>query len=175
MKFYLIPITEDIVYIGDKALQEITQEKYPLLMKREQERVDILYSEPIYMPLSENTKNIYRRHNLETKELYRKMGVPKYIIAIETEKGFEEILTKINLSYLYPAAISVREVSEEEALMYYLNESYIDTIKNYLDALSISDSPFTYNIEANIEGFIGDNKIQGPFKGKITIRSLIKK
>lgn len=175
MKFYLIPITDDVIYIGDKTLREITQEKYPLLIKREQERVDILYSEPIYMPLSEKAKKIYRKHNLETEELYHKMGVPKYIIAIKTENGFEEILTRINLSYLYPAAIQVKEVSEEKALMYYINEFYIDTIKNYLDALVISDSPFTYDVEANIEGFIGDDKVQGPFKGKITIRSLIKK
>lgn len=67
MKYYLIPVVEKDILCDGESLRDIFSREFPELAKREDERVDIIYSTRYFMPIPELK---LRAHNHETKEMY---------------------------------------------------------------------------------------------------------
>lgn len=62
MKYYLIPVVEDAIYYNGESLKDIFDRVFPVLSKREDERIDILYSTRIFEPIPEkNLKHIIKK------------------------------------------------------------------------------------------------------------------
>ena len=53
MKYYLIPVVEDAIFYNGESLKDIFDRVFPVLSKREDERIDILYSTRIFEPIPE--------------------------------------------------------------------------------------------------------------------------
>lgn len=175
-KYYLIPTTESDIYFNDKSLGNILEEYYPELFRREEERIDILYSTSplISMPASERRR--YNEHNAETKKMFDKKQVPQYLIAYGNDYYAEEILTKIKITSKYPAALSIRSVSKEKVEEYYYSSNYKTKITNYFSNIKIiSEIPFndTYDFVGYVDGKIDGHSVTGSFKGKIKAKKLI--
>lgn len=174
-KYYLIPMTDRDIYIDDKSLCSILKESHPILMDREEERIDILYSTSplVRMPITEEIR--YKKHKEETKKMYHELQVPEYIIAYGNECEAREILTNAEIISRYLAALSIRGVTKEKAKEYYYINNYYEKIVNYFNNLSIiNETPFIddYDFEGYIEGEIEGKDIKGNFKGKIKIKKI---
>ena len=120
-KYYLIPVTEYYIYIGDKTLRDILKNRYEELVQKEEERINILYSTSpvVKMPYSVQVK--YNKHNEETSKRYEELCVPQYLIAYKKGRRIREISTDTILFAKHSCHFDIREVSKEKALNYFEN------------------------------------------------------
>ncbi len=163
-KYYLIPLTDRAIYLNEKPLETILKEKFPKLYKREEERIDILYSNGYD---SEIPRERLDRHNEKTKEIYEKMQIPEYIIACGNDKSAKEVITGIKLSGKYPAALGVRKTSKERLEEYYRTSNYSNKIINYINVIrNIND------VAIFLEGNIDGKPVKGEFIGTIKVKKI---
>ena len=110
-RYYLIPMLEKDISFNGIPLNQILKHKQPILIDREEERIDILYSTSplVRMPLSEEIR--YKKHNDDTKKMYHRLGVPYCIIAYGNEYEAREILTDAKIVPEYKAALGIREIN----------------------------------------------------------------
>lgn len=133
-KYYKIPMTERVVLVNGETLFSILSEVHPELYTREKGRIEIQYGltqEPgIIEP---GLQKLVDEYNEGTKELYRQLGVPTHIIAINDEEGnLFEYATKTPLEeFGHGSFVSCREVSQQEAYEYLdsQNHYYEETAK----------------------------------------------
>lgn len=129
-KYYKIPMTERIVLVNGETLFSILSDVHPELYTREKDRIEIQYGltqEPgIIEP---ELQKLVDEYNEGTKELYRQLGVPTHIIAINDEEGnLFEYATKTPLEeFGHGSFVSCREVSQQEAY------EYLDSQNNYYE------------------------------------------
>lgn len=173
--FYLIPITDSSIYLNNKPLRDILESSHPELIRREDERINILYSEGLDM--SESLEEEYEQYVINTKKLYDKMQVPEYLIAYGNDKHAKEIITNSEITAEFSAALGCRRVSIEKAEKYYNDTDYETKIRKYFNYINetnenVLKSNNIYEIEGYIEGKIKNKDIQGDFKGKIKIKKL---
>jgi len=176
-KYYLIPMTDDDVYLGDKTLKSILDSSNHELVQREKERIDILYSVSPVFKMPEYIKRKYEEYCIETKRIYDKLQVPYYLIAYGNDESAEEIVTKSKITPKYPAALGIRRVSKELAEEYYIIKNYKTKIERYFNCIdNICENYFgfndTYEIEGYIEGKIGEKNVKGIFNGKVRVKRI---
>lgn len=170
-KYYLIPMMENNVCFNDRSLRDILFEIYPIFSQRENDRINLLHStSPLYeVPYSVQMK--IKKHNAETRELYKKNNIPRYLIVKEKDDVIEEILTKGKITS--ECYIGQYEVSFETAEEYYEGSNYAECILNFLATkdLVTEKDPFNnkHNIAGYIEGTLDGKPIKGHFEGKIKI------
>ena len=97
-KYYLIPLTEEDIYLNGKSLESILDSLYPELLQREIDRINILYSVSPMIEMPTSVKQRYEQHNIETKKMYDEAQVPYYLIAYGNDRCAEEILTKSKIT-----------------------------------------------------------------------------
>lgn len=173
-KYYLIPMTENDIYLNGKSLRSILDSSHPELVQREIDRISILYSESPIIEMPEHLKKEYNDHNVKTKEMFDEAQIPYYLIAYGNDECAKEILTKNEITSKYPAALGIRKVSKEKAIEYYINSDYETKISKYFNNENIEKNPFSptdvYEIEGYLEGEFEKQNIAGNFKGKVKIK-----
>lgn len=173
MNYYLIPIVDSDILCEGENLKDICRRTFPALAKREDQRVDIIYSTRTFMPFPVHE---LKKHNKETKLMYGKENVPMYLIAYD-DNGIEthEIVTGTCLSARYPAALGIRKVTKDSAEKYFNESNYLDKAVNYFDHLynrnlsnTQSDQELfsgIYNGTAYLNGELEGKPIDGKFTG----------
>lgn len=132
MNIYLIPITENSIFIGNMSLWEYTSKYYPLFKTLEDERVGIIYSTPILNETNEQRiarERRYQLHQEYTKECAKNEGIPLYIIALGDGLEAREFITNVKLVALSLSALGVRKVDPKELS---ISDDYEDSIKRFL-------------------------------------------
>ena len=125
MKYYLIPLVDTDIYYHCQSLRDILREKFPLLARREEQRIDILYSTRFYEPIPKQELNA---HNHETMLIYQKENIPMYLIAYGTDElSAHEIFSREVLLAKYPAALGIREVTKDSAEKYFKENDYFNS------------------------------------------------
>lgn len=130
-KYYRIPMTERIVKVDGISLFEILQKHYPDLYNREKGRVELMYGGTNPGVMTPQLEEAVKDYNQETDVMYQKLGVPKYIIAVEDESGIREYATSTSLEV--PSNHSIltgRKVSQITAYQ------YLDSTPNYVGVTS---------------------------------------
>ena len=82
-KYYKIPLTERVVGVSTGSLYKTLRENYPDLYNREVGRMDLKYGDSKHT----TDKDTMDRYNKETSMMYKAMGLPEFIIAVETVSG----------------------------------------------------------------------------------------
>lgn len=177
MKYYLIPVVDNDILCDGESLRDIFSREFPELSKREDERVDIIYSTRYFMPIPEVK---LRAHNQETREMYDIQNVPTYLIATgDDEFCAREIVSGKWLHAKYPAALGIRETTKESAESYYNSSDYPKKVSNYLGHLfgenivnaKLNDDPFAevYEGTAYLDGEIDGKPFSGTFTGTLRL------
>lgn len=177
MSYYLIPIVDSDILCDGENLKEICRRTFPTLSKREDQRVNIIYSTRIFMPFPESE---LKEHNKETKLMYCKENVPMYLIAYG-DNGVEahEIVTGKHLSAKYQAALGIRKVTKDSAERYFNESDYFDKVVNYFEHLyngNLSNTELDqelfsgiYNGVAYLNGKFNGKPINGKFTGTLKL------
>ena len=129
-KYYKIPLTERVIGTSSDSLYKILRDNYPELYAREVGRMDLKYSDKDATVDS----NVMANYNKETSNLYKTLGMPEFIIAIErvTGEGIEEIATSTPLIVSSKEFLKTRMVSKEVATSYIEeNDQYSEKIANF--------------------------------------------
>lgn len=181
MKYYLIPLVDSDIYYHGESLKDILRESFPLLAKREEQRVDILYSTRIFDSIP---KKELDAHNYETKLMYQKENIPMYLIAYGDELKAHEIVSGEVLSVKYPAALEIRKVTKDDAEKYFKENDYFNKISNYFRLLYIEDlsnaefneEPFSEEceVEAYLNGQLNNKPFNGKFIGTLKLTKKIR-
>lgn len=184
MKYYLIPVVDSEILCDGDSLREIFNDNFPVLAKRESERVDIIYSARIDTPIPEAKLNA---HTKKTSQMYAIENVPTYLVATgDDDFRAREIVTGKWLVAKYPAALGIREVSKESAEKYFNTHDYFNRVTNYfsyinegiLKSANLEDEPFVevYEGTAYLNGELDGQQISGKFTGtlKLTKKNRIK-
>ena len=127
-KYYKIPLTERIVGTSSGSLYKLLRENYPELYDREVGRMDLKYGNKDNIVNS----NTIADYNRQTSLLYKAMGIPEFIIAVEivTGGGIEEISTSTPLMVSSKKFLKTRKVSKEDAT------SYIEEVTDYSEKIA---------------------------------------
>lgn len=129
-KYYKIPMTERIVKVDDTSLFDILQEHYPDLYNREKGRVELQYGGTNPGIMTPQLEEIVSEYNHETDLMYLEQGVPKYIIAVDTDGEVKEYATGTELqTHGMGSLLQGREVSQTQAY------EYLDTTANYIEVV----------------------------------------
>ena len=134
-KYYLIPVIDDNVYLNEQLLKNILKTSYPKLIRREEKRIDILYSISLVIKMPKAVLKRYHNHNAKTKKIFDKLQIPPYLIAYGDDHFAEEILTGSKIFPKYPTTLGVRSVSTLKAKEYYIESNYEIKIRNYFQNL----------------------------------------
>lgn len=120
-KFYKIPLTERVVGVSSGSLYKTLRENYPDLYNREVGRMDLKYGDARHS----TDKATMDNYNKETSMMYKAMGLPEFIIAVETVsgEGIKEISTSTPLIISSKEFLKTRNVSKETAILYVEEES----------------------------------------------------
>lgn len=178
MKYYLIPVVEDSILYDGKTLKEVFDKAFPVLSKREDERIDILYSTRFFEPISERK---LKAHNLETRRMYSIENVPTYLIATGTSDFVAcEVVTGKKLYGKYPSALDIRKVSKENAESYFNNNDYFNKVSNYfshvceeeISSSKLDNNPFaeTYDGVFYLDGELDGKPFKGTFSGTLKLK-----
>lgn len=183
MNYYLIPVVESDILCDGDSLKEIFDQKFPALSKREDERINIIYSTRIGSPIPEEKLHA---HNSKTIKMYSIENVPTYLIAAGSDDfRAREIITGKWLVAKYPAALGIRKISKEKAEKYFNENDYFNRVTNYfshinkdvLDGTKLDQDPFaeTYEGTAYLSGKLNGQQIYGEFTGilKLTKKNRI--
>lgn len=177
MKYYLIPVVEKDILCDGESLRDIFNREFPELAKREDERVDIIYSTRYFMPIPELK---LRAHNQETREMYDIQNVPTYLIATGTDEFCaREVVSDKWLHAKYPAALGIRETTKESAESYFNNNDYFKKASNYFGHLfgeniknvKLNNNPFAevYEGTAYLDGEVDGKPFSGSFTGTLRL------
>lgn len=177
MKYYLIPVVENDILCDGESLRDIFSREFPELAKREDERVDIIYSTRYFMPIPEVK---LKAHNHETKQMYAIQNVPTYLIATGTDEFCaREVVSGKWLHAKYPAALGIRETTRESAENYFNNNDYFNKVSNYFEHIygekakniKLDSEPFaeTYEGVAYLDGEIDGKPFSGKFTGTLRL------
>ena len=129
-KYYKIPLTERVVGVSTGSLYKTLRENYPDLYNREVGRMDLKYGDSKHT----TDKDTMDRYNKETSMMYKAMGLPEFIIAVETVsgEGIKEISTSTPLIISSKEILKSRNVSKETAILYITEEKeYSEKIANF--------------------------------------------
>ncbi len=177
MKYYLIPVVDsDILYEGE-SLKDVFDKAFPLLSKREDERVDILYSTRFFEPIPVKKLDA---HNLETKRMYAVENAPTYLLATgKSTYSAREIVTGKLLTAKYPSAIEIRKVTKEVAEKYFNESDYYKKVINYFSHVcgksmeneKFDTDPFAevYEGTAYLDGELNGKPFKGEFAGTLKL------
>ncbi len=180
MRYYLIPVVDSYIGLDNESLKEIFDREFPKLAKREDERVDILYSTRYYEPIP---KTKLENHNAETRRLYSIDNVPTYLVATGIDEFMaREVVTGKKLYSKCAGALGIRETTKEAAENYFINNDYFNKVSNYFERIygekakniKLDSEPFaeTYEGVAYLDGEIDGKPFSGKFTG--TLRLSIK-
>ncbi len=178
MKYYLIPVVEDAIFYNGESLKDIFDRVFPVLSKREDERIDILYSTRIFEPIPEKE---LKAHNKETKRMYSIEKVPTYLIAAGTsDLVAHEVVTGKKLCAKYSSALGVRKISKENAEGYFNNNDYLNKVSNYfshvceeeISSSKLDNEPFaeTYEGSFYLDGELDGRPFKGTFSGSLKLK-----
>ena len=175
--YYLIPVIDQDILFEDENLKYILKREMPELSKKEDQRIDIIYSTRYFMPIP---KNELIEHNNKTKLMYQDKNIPMYLIAYGNN-GYEaqEIVSGKKLLAKYKAALGIRRVTKEEAKKYFDENDYFNKISNYfnqiynneLSNIQLNSEPFleAYEIEAYLDGKLNGKAFNGEFIGTLRL------
>lgn len=177
MKYYLIPLVDTDIYYHCQSLRDILREKFPLLARREEQRIDILYSTRFYEPIPKQELNA---HNHETMLIYQKETIPMYLIAYGTDElSAHEIFSGEVLLAKYPAALGIREVTKDSAEKYFKENDYFNKISNFFKHVYVEDlskpifdqEPFSEvsEVKAYLNGQLDGKPFNGEFTGTLKL------
>lgn len=181
MKYYLIPLTDQDIFCDNESLKEILKREFPDLSKKENQRVDIIYSTRYFERIPINK---LKMHNEETKLIYQRKNIPMYLIAYgNNESEAKEIVSGKKLHCKYPSALGIRETTKNEAEKYFNENDYYNKITNYfkqiyknkLSNMQFNLEPFaeTYQVEAYLDGKLDGEPFNGEFTGTLKLTKRI--
>lgn len=127
-KYYKIPLTERLVYVGEKSLYQILQDNYQELYNREVGRIELIYGDHKSRVMTSTLQEKIDAYNTETKKLYKTMNVPTHIIGFDNNGDLVEYATKTPLNCCSKETfLHCRQVSQLEAYEYLNNQDgYLD-------------------------------------------------
>lgn len=131
-KYYKIPLTERAVSLSSGSLYKNLRENYPALYNREVGRMDLKYGDARHHTDSKTME----KYNKETSILYKEIGLPEFIIAVEkvSGEGIQEISTSTPL-IASKEFLRTRNVSKETAILYIeKEEDYSEQIATFFTA-----------------------------------------
>lgn len=153
MRYYLIPVVDSYIGLDNESLKEIFDREFPKLAKREDERVDILYSID---------------------------NVPTYLVATGIDEFMaREVVTGKKLYSKCAGALGIRETTKEAAENYFINNDYFNKVSNYFERIygekakniKLDSEPFaeTYEGVAYLDGEIDGKPFSGKFTGTLRL------
>lgn len=137
MKYYLISIAlaNDIFFNG-KSLKQLLEEFYPELYKRENERVNILYSVSPLVSLPPEVRKKYEAYVHETSEIYKRLEVPEYLIATGNDKKVIEVCTHNKLVSKYDAALGIRSTTIDKTQKFFDSIDYNKCVSDFFKVIT---------------------------------------
>ena len=170
-KYYLIPITEYTIYVGDKSLRDILKINHKELVERENERINILYSTSPVVEMSPSEKLRYKKHNEETKRMYESLGVPEFVVAYKDDFFTKELITGTILTSPHSINFNIRETSNDKVLDYLEESNYTKKINDFLNGIKPEELYIEeYEADCYIEGTLNGKPVFGSFNGKVKVK-----
>ncbi len=120
--FYLVPISNDCIFVNDIKLRDLLEQYYFKIYE------NIMEEEYIIQKLDE--EHVFSI-NEKIDKLYELYKIPKYLIIVEDDGEFKELITKLDINIIDLSEIlkyqldDARKVSE-----YYFKSNYKDKIIN---------------------------------------------
>ena len=129
--YYLIPlIKEKNIYYNGISLVEYIKKTFPLLYELEEERISILYSSDVNLPMPNEFEELYHSQQELTKEIYNFLDLPQRLIVVGNNSQVKEIKTRNILVSKYEVAFSIRKKKYTEILPVLKND-YIKKVHNF--------------------------------------------
>lgn len=163
---YLIPITDNAIYIEGVSLFDYLTEFYPELGKLEDERVRIIYSSPVLHESTEQRiirEDRYREHKKKMRQYANSISVPLSLIAIGNSNEVRELITNIKITSEYPSALSIRELTKDERAHFVIPEDYKQKVTNFLSHTSYNPK------NEKIRYSISEYELEGNLREKIRL------
>lgn len=132
--FYMIrTLDRDIQFNQQDIYQSITIRSRKINYL-ENKRVGFIYSVHMNRDFTEKEKLEYLKIVEQLKNTFKEESYPEFLLAIGEPDCAIELSTKMPITAKYDAAISVREVTEEQFITY-LNEhpEYASEVKHFLE------------------------------------------
>lgn len=132
--YYLVPVTESLVYLNGKPLIELLKNIDNTLYKRENERIGMIYSVPMNRSLSREEKEKINNFNQITSNLYHLHGVPEKIIVYGNCNGLYELYTGKKVECSDIGILGVRAV-DQLVIEFFLNDNslYGTEVTNFIN------------------------------------------
>ena len=120
--FYLVPISNDCIFVNDIKLRDLLEQYYFKIYE------NIMEEEYIIQKLDE--EHVFSI-NEKIDKLYELYKIPKYLIIVEDDGEFKELITKLDINIIDLSEILKYQLDDAKKVNeYYFKSNYKDKIIN---------------------------------------------